>query len=105
MIPPETGLVMAEMGVDVIAVNADSGNLILPSPLADRSANYTDPAGSNKQANEGIYIAGYQEFPSVIEAPEEVIDNLTPDRSVRSRTRGSSTTSNPAAGGKAAAIC
>ncbi len=76
MIPPETGLVMAQMGVDVIAVNADSANPILPSLWADRSANYTHLVVSNKQANEGIYIAGYQEFPSVIEAPEEVIHNL-----------------------------
>ncbi len=76
MIPPETALVLAGMGVDVVAVNADSANPVLSALWQSRIADYLHIAVANRQADEGIYLGGYQTFPSFREAAGEVILNM-----------------------------
>ena len=76
MIPPETGLVLAQMGVDVVAVDADSSNPVLPALWEDRSADYLNVVVANKAAAEGIYLGGYQDFPPFTEGEGEVIREI-----------------------------
>jgi predicted amidohydrolase len=76
MIPPETGLVLQQMGVDVVAVDADSSNPVLPALWEDRSANYMNIVVANKAAPEGIYLGGYQDFPAFTEGEGEVIREI-----------------------------
>lgn len=76
LIPPETGLVLAQMGVDIVAVNADSANPVLGALWEDRSADYLNLVVANKAGNEGIYLGGYQDFPFFTEGSGEVIRNI-----------------------------
>lgn len=64
MLVPETALVMAKMGVDVIAVSANDPSALLDTLWAVRSANYVHLVVSNKSGNEGIFLGGYKSMPS-----------------------------------------
>lgn len=64
VVAPETVLVMEKMGVDVLAVNADSPLPILPHVWSERTGDYVHVVVANRQGLEGIYLGGYQATPS-----------------------------------------
>lgn len=70
---PETSLVMAKMGVDVIAVNADSAAGVLSGLWQSRTAEYLHLVVANRQGEEGIYLGGYRANPSYREAEGMVL--------------------------------
>lgn len=76
MIPPETALVMAQMGVDVIAVNADSSNPLLGALWQDRSEDDVNVVVANKAGENGIYLGGFQDYPYYTESGGDVIRNI-----------------------------
>jgi len=73
MIPPETSMVLAKMGVDVIAVNADSANPVLSAMWQSRTGSNAHIIVANKSAGEGIYRGGYKVQPPYKEAEGLVI--------------------------------
>ena len=64
MLLPETTLVLAKMGVDVIAVNANDSSPILNSLWATRTGNYVHIVVANKAGDEGVFLGGYKSTPS-----------------------------------------
>ena len=70
---PETGIVLAKMGVDVVAVNADSASDMLGALWKSRTGDYLHFVVANKQGKEGIYLGGYQATPDFIEAEGQVL--------------------------------
>jgi hypothetical protein len=64
---PETSLVMAKMGVDVIVVNADSSLPVLSALWQTRTGDYLHLVVANEQGKEGIYLGGYRANPSYLE--------------------------------------
>jgi predicted amidohydrolase len=73
---PETGIVMAKMGVDVIAVNSNSSKDILTPLWQAQTANYLHLVVANLSGKEGIYLGGYKASPSYEEAEGTVIMNI-----------------------------
>jgi predicted amidohydrolase len=76
MFPPETSHIMARMGVDVVAVNADSASTVMSALWQSRTADYLHIIVANKAGIEGIYLGGYQVFPSFTEAEGQVIADI-----------------------------
>jgi predicted amidohydrolase len=66
MLAPETSLVLAKLGVDVIAVSADDNASVLDSLWATRSADYVHLVVANKRGREGVYLGGYRAVPSQV---------------------------------------
>jgi hypothetical protein len=64
MLLSETTLVLAKMGVDVIAVNANDSSPILNSLWATRTGNYVHIVVANKAGDEGVFLGGYKSNPS-----------------------------------------
>jgi hypothetical protein len=73
MFAPETSVVMAMMGVDVVAINSDSAEKVLSALWKSRSSNYLHLIVANKQGKEGIYLGGYLADPSFKEGDGMVI--------------------------------
>ncbi|GIJ44064.1 hypothetical protein Val02_09500 [Virgisporangium aliadipatigenens] len=76
MVPPETAHVLSRMGVDVVAVNADLRSDLLSRLWQSRTGEYLHIVVANKQAPEGVYLGGYQEFPSFTEQEGRVLREL-----------------------------
>lgn len=76
MLPPETAHVLARMGVDVVAVNADMRSDVLSELWKSRTADYLHIAVANRSGVEGVYIGGYQVNPSFTENEGQVIREL-----------------------------
>lgn len=74
---PETGVVMAKMGVDLIAVNADSSVGVLSALWQSRTGDYMHLVVANRQAPEGIYLGGYKADPSFLEAEGMVVMQMS----------------------------
>ena len=70
---PETSVVMAKMGVDVVTVNADSAQRALSGLWKSRTGNYLHLVVANKLEKEGIYLGGYKANPSFKEADGMVV--------------------------------
>lgn len=66
MLPPETTMVLAKMGVDIIAVSANDSSDFLNALWATRTANYVHIVVANKAGDEGVFLGGYQSNPSSI---------------------------------------
>lgn len=64
---PETSVVMAKMGIDVIAVGADSADSVLSALWQSRTGDYLHIVVANKRSVEGVYLGGYIAFPSFVE--------------------------------------
>lgn len=64
MLAPETAVVFAKMGVDVIAVSADDDLAVLDSLWRVRTGNYVHVIVANRRGQEGIFLGGYKAFPS-----------------------------------------
>jgi hypothetical protein len=64
MLVPETTLVFAKMGVDIIAVSADDDSAILDSLWRIRTGNYVHIVVANRRGREGIFLGGYRATPS-----------------------------------------
>ncbi len=64
MLLPETTLVLAKMGVDVIAVSANDSNAILNDLWATRTGNYVHIVVANMAGDEGVFLGGYKSNPS-----------------------------------------
>jgi predicted amidohydrolase len=73
MFAPETSTVMAKLGVDVVAINADTPSSVLSPLWQSRTGDYLHLVVANKQGPEGIYLGGYQSNPSFQEAEGRVI--------------------------------
>lgn len=76
MVAPETSHVMARMGVDVVAVNADSDAPILSALWQSRTGDYLHIVVANRAADEGIYHGGYKTDPSFVEDEGIVLADL-----------------------------
>jgi hypothetical protein len=76
MFPPETAHVLSRMGVDAVAVNADMRSDILSQLWQSRTGDYLHIAVANKQGIEGVYLGGYQEFPSFTEQEGRVLREM-----------------------------
>jgi predicted amidohydrolase len=68
LIAPETSVVMAKMGVDVLAVSANSAETIMRSLWRSRTGDYVHVVVANGQGPEAIYLGGYQANPAQEEA-------------------------------------
>lgn len=78
MLAPETAVVMAKLGVDVVAVNADAAlGGVLSALWKDRTADYLHLVVANKQGPQGIYLGGYRATPSFREGPDLVIMQMS----------------------------
>ena len=64
MLAPETTLVLAKMGVDVIAVSADDSATVLGDLWKVRTGNYVHIVVANRRGQEGIFHGGYRASPS-----------------------------------------
>lgn len=84
MMAPETGLVLAKMGVDVIAVSADDPAGFLDNLWFVRSANYVHLVVANKAGNEGIFLGGYKSSPSMFVGPGQILHEVNTE-DVRSK--------------------
>jgi predicted amidohydrolase len=73
MLAPETALVLAQMGVDVVAVNADTDHSLMSALWQDRTADYLHIVVANLRGKEGVYYGGYRTTPPYSEAEGEVI--------------------------------
>jgi hypothetical protein len=67
VLAPETSVVMAKLGVDIVAVSADQ-----PTPLGSalwitRTGDYVHIVVSNRQSKVGVYAGGYRANPAFIE--------------------------------------
>ena len=63
MLAPETTLVLAKMGVDVIAVSADDSSTVLDDLWKVRTGNYVHIVVANRRGQEGIFHGGYRASP------------------------------------------
>ena len=70
---PETSVVMAKMGVDVLAVGADSAASVLSALWKSRTGDYLHIVVANKQGQQGIYLGGYISNPSYREGDPTVV--------------------------------
>lgn len=68
LVAPETSVLMAKMGVDVLAVSANSADGIMAPLWRSRSGDYLHIVVANGQGPEAIYLGGYQANPSQQEA-------------------------------------
>lgn len=76
MLAPETTNVASKMGVDVIAVSASSANPVLSALWKSRTGSNVHIVVANARADEGVYLGGYRDNPSFMEAPGMVIMRL-----------------------------
>lgn len=76
MVAPETSHVMARMGVDVVAINANSDAPILSALWQSRTGDYLHIVVANHTADEGIYHGGYKTDPSFVEDEGLVLADL-----------------------------
>ena len=60
ILAPETTLVLAKMGVDVVAVSANDDSPVLNALWPVRTGDYVHIIVSNKQGQEGIFLGGYK---------------------------------------------
>jgi predicted amidohydrolase len=73
MFAPETSVVMAMMGVDVVAINSDSAEKVLSALWKSRTSDFLHIIVANKQGKEGIYLGGYLADPSFKEGDGMII--------------------------------
>jgi predicted amidohydrolase len=67
LMAPETSLIMEKLGVDVVALNADTSVPAAQAIWASRTADYYNIVVANKQGKEGIYLGGYPPGPQAVE--------------------------------------
>jgi hypothetical protein len=72
LLAPETTVVMAKMGVDIVAVSADLTGDTLNSLWRARSADDLHVIVANGSSPEGIYLGGYRANPSEMVSEGEV---------------------------------
>lgn len=84
MLVPETALVLAKMGVDVVAVNADDDSKILAELWKTRTANFIHVVVANRSGSEGIFLGGYKSNPSVFVGSGSVLHEVNTE-DVRSK--------------------
>ena len=64
---PESSRVLAKMGVDLIAVSADTENSLLSSLCRTRTADRVHLVIANRRGTEGVYAGGYIASPDHVE--------------------------------------
>jgi predicted amidohydrolase len=64
LVAPETSIMMAKMGVDVIALSANSGDSLMMPLWRSRTGDYLHVVLANGQGPEAIHLGGYQAVPS-----------------------------------------
>jgi predicted amidohydrolase len=67
LMAPETSLIVEKLGVDVVALNADTAVPIAGAMWASRTADYYNIVVANRQGKEGIYLGGYPPGPQAVE--------------------------------------
>ena len=65
---PESSRVLAKMGVDLIAVSADTENSFLSSLCRTRTADKVHLVIANRKGAEGVYAGGYRASPDRVES-------------------------------------
>jgi len=73
---PESSRVLAKMGVDLIAVSADTENTIVNSLCRIRTADRVHVVIANRSGVEGVYAGGYIASPDHIEREGSVLMNV-----------------------------
>jgi predicted amidohydrolase len=73
---PESSRVLAKMGVDLIAVSADTENTIVNSLCRIRTADKVHLVIANRSGVEGVYAGGYIASPDHIEREGTVLMNV-----------------------------
>jgi predicted amidohydrolase len=68
LVAAETSVVMAKMGVDILAVSANSGDAIMPPLWKSRTGDYLHIVVANGQGPQAIYLGGYRANPLQEEA-------------------------------------
>ncbi|MEH1013982.1 nitrilase-related carbon-nitrogen hydrolase [Micromonospora sp. CPCC 206060] len=76
MLPPETSHVLARMGVDVVAVNADMTSGLLSPLWQSRTGDYLHIAVANRSGPEGVYLGGYRSNPGFTQGEGQVIRDM-----------------------------
>ena len=84
LMAPETSLIMEKLGVDVVALNADTAVPIAGAIWASRTADYYNIVVANRQGKEGIYLGGYPPGPQAVEDEGLVLTQID-TRFVRSK--------------------
>jgi predicted amidohydrolase len=64
---PESSRVLAKMGVDLVAVSADTENILLNSVCRTRTADGVHLVVANRSGTEGVYAGGYIASPDHVE--------------------------------------
>ncbi|WP_158890131.1 nitrilase-related carbon-nitrogen hydrolase [Amycolatopsis anabasis] len=77
MLAPETAQVLARMGVDVVAMNADGTEPVRSGMWKSRTGDYLHIVTANKSGPEGIYLGGYRADPPFTETEGQVIRDVT----------------------------
>ncbi|UWU68212.1 nitrilase-related carbon-nitrogen hydrolase [Bradyrhizobium sp. NC92] len=67
LMAPETSLTMEKLGVDIVALSADTDLPIASSLWASRTADYYNIVVANRRGKEGIYLGGYPSGPQLVE--------------------------------------
>ncbi|MCX4246373.1 nitrilase-related carbon-nitrogen hydrolase [Paraliomyxa miuraensis] len=73
LLAPETSQVMQSMGVDVLLVNANSSEAVLPALWENRTGDFVHVIETNLNGLEGIYLGGYVANPSKSEGEGTVM--------------------------------
>jgi predicted amidohydrolase len=73
LLAPETTVVMAKMGVDIVAVSANMTGDNLNALWRTRSGDYLHVVLANGNGSEGIYLGGYKRSPSEMTGEGEVL--------------------------------
>jgi predicted amidohydrolase len=68
LMAPETSLMMEKLGVDIVAMNANTPLPIAGALWTSRTADYYNIVVANRQGTEGVYLGGYPPGPQSIEA-------------------------------------
>jgi hypothetical protein len=76
LLAPETSVVMAKMGVDMLAVSADDPNPLGPALWTTRTGDYFHIVVANRQGKQGVYAGGYRANPSYVEDDDQAILSL-----------------------------
>jgi hypothetical protein len=68
LMAPETSLMMEKLGVDIVALSADTEIPIASGLWTSRTADYYNIVVANRHGKEGIYLGGYPPGPQLVES-------------------------------------
>lgn len=68
LMAPETSLMMEKLGVDIVALSADTELPIASGLWTSRTADYYNIVVANRHGKEGVYLGGYPPGPQLVES-------------------------------------